>query len=131
MAPRKIRQARDQPLGGKGGHHRQLQCVAHGAAGGNFQRVALQVVQVPADARGVFAPSIGQLQAPAHAGEQRHAQALLQLRHLPPHRAVRQRQLCRGAGKAAQPCRSLEGLQRAQVGDVVSHGTAREGRLTV
>jgi hypothetical protein len=121
VQPAEIGQPRNQPLRGKGRHHGQLEHEAHLVPGADLQRVAAYLVEVAANARGIFAAHVGQREALAHAREQRNAQALLEHRHLPPDGALRERQFGRRAGEAAEPRRGLEGLQRAEVGNVFSH----------
>ena len=122
MQRRKLRQARNEPLRTEGGHHRQVQHIAFFAAHADFLRVALDLLQVQADARSVAAAGVGQQQAAARAQEQRHAQARFERRHMAAHRAGRERQLLGRTRKALQPRRCLEGLQHPEAGDVLAHG---------
>ncbi len=120
--PLEVRQARDQPGRGQGGHDGDVDAAAHAGAADQAEGVFFDLVQVVADAAGVFRPVVGQHDAPPHPGEQLHAQARLQAGHLAVDRAVGQGQFLGRARKAAQAGGGFERLQGAQVGNAVSHG---------
>jgi hypothetical protein len=99
-----------------------VQHIALFTAHADFLRVALDLLQVQADARRVAAAGVGQQQAAARAQEQRHAQALFERCHMAADRAGGERQFLGRTRKALQPRGRLEGLQYPEAGDVLAHG---------
>ncbi|KAG0924720.1 hypothetical protein G6F31_019010 [Rhizopus arrhizus] len=100
-----------------------MDAAPHARAADQPEGVFFDLVQMVTDPARVFRPVVGQHNAPPDPGEQLHPQARLQAGHLPVDRAVRQGQFLGRTGKAAQPGRCFERLQRAQIGNAVSHGT--------
>jgi hypothetical protein len=124
---RQVRQPRQQPAGGEGGHRSQVHAAVRaprepgGAGGHRVQRVALQPVEPAGHLACVGCAGGRQCHAMARAAEQRDAEKVLQRRDLARHRALRQRQFVRGAGVALVPGGGIEAAQRLQGRDLARH----------
>ncbi|MNN23305.1 hypothetical protein D3C81_1366980 [compost metagenome] len=115
-----VLEARQQPLGGEGRHHRQLEAGAALLAH-HRQGVALHRVQLGGDAPAVGQAVLGQHDAATGAAKQLEAEERLEAGDLPAHRALGQRQLLGGLGEALVARRRLEGDQRGGAGDLAAH----------
>ena len=82
MALGQIRQPRDQPAGGKGGHGRQHQPPAQALVGHHVQRVTLQALQAARHLAPVVGAAGRQRHAVPGAAKQGHAEKIFQGRHL-------------------------------------------------
>ncbi|MNC43905.1 hypothetical protein D3C75_927910 [compost metagenome] len=120
MQALEVLEARQQPLGGEGRHHRQLQAGAALLAH-HRQGVALHSVELGGDAPAVGQAILGEHDAAAGAAEQLDAEEGLEAGDLPAHRALGQRQLLGGLGEALVARCRLEGDQRGGAGDLAAH----------
>ena len=122
MAGEKAAEARDQPAGGEGRQHGEVDDTAGSRIGhGPVGRVRHRRERL-AQLGGIDAAGIGQDDAPAHPVEQADPEIGLQMQDLPGNRALRQMQfLCR-AGYAAMACGGFEG---EQVGNVWEQAAAQ------
>ncbi len=117
----KLRQARDQPLTRQRRNDRYLQNPPHAALRHQFERIALDPVEILAHERRVMTAMRGQHNALLDAQEQSDAQPAFQSRNLTAYRALRKRELIGRAGEALVPCGGLEDLQGDQIGNTFSH----------
>src|SRR5471032_1715192 len=117
----KKRQARDQPLAGERRNDRYLQNPPHTALCHQFERIALNPVEILAHERRVVPTVRGQHNALLDAKEQSDAQPAFQLRHLATYRALREREFICRPGEALVARGGLEDLQGDQIGNTFSH----------
>src|SRR5471032_827569 len=117
----KLRQARDQPLAGQRRNDRYLQNPPHTALRHQFERIALNPVEILAHERRVITAMRGQHNPLLDAQEQSDAQAAFQSRNLAAYRALREREFIGGPGEALVARGGLEDLQGDQIGNTFSH----------
>jgi hypothetical protein len=125
MVQLEIRQARNQPAGGEGGNDRQFEHPPGAAVGHQRQGVVFDALQVLADLPGVDLPRAGKRHPLLDPIEQLHAQIILQGGNLPAHRALRQRELFRGARETLVPGRRFESDEQVRSRNFSSHGHSK------
>ena len=117
----KARQPWQQPAGGEGWHHRQLNAAPAGVVAHDRQGIPLDGIEPARHLAAVAQAGIGELHASTGALEQGHTDKFFKAGNLPADRTLSEREFFRGAGEAFVAGRGFEGDERTSAGDFASH----------